>query len=63
MKWEMGGQQDVLDDAIARASELLTIRQGDMIYVAIGVQPWQLQSNDLIRCTDGENERLYCKIK
>lgn len=63
MKWEMGGQQEVLDDAIARASELLTIRQGDMIYVAIGVQPWQLQSNDLICCADGEKEQLYCKIK
>ncbi len=63
MEWALAGGQEVLDDALARASELLTIRQGDLIYVALNVQPWQLQSNDLIRCADGEKEQLYCKIK
>lgn len=55
--------EEILNSAVARASELLTIRQGDLIYVALNAQPWQLQPNDLIRCTDGEKELLYCKIK
>ena len=55
--------QEEFDRAVARASELLTIRQGDLIYVAHNVEPWKLQTNDVIRCMNGENELLYCKIK
>lgn len=63
MEWALEDRQEVLDKAIARASELLTIRQGDLIYAALNVQAWSLQPNDLIRCADGEKEMLYCKIK
>ena len=59
-----GGElQAMFDQAIARASELLTIRQGDLIYVACNVRPWKLQTNDVIRCVNGDEEILYCKIK
>ena len=55
--------QELFDRALARASELLTIRQGDLIYVAQNIQPWQLRTNDVIRAVSGEEEQLYCKIK
>ena len=59
-----GGElQAMFDQAVARASELLTIRQGDLIYVACNVRPWKLQKNDVIRCVNGDEEILYCKIK
>ena len=61
---QWGGElREVFDQAVARASELLTIRQGDMIYVAQNVQPWRLQTNDVIRAVNGNEEILYCKIK
>lgn len=61
---EWGGDlREVFDQAVARVSELLTIRQGDLIYVARNGQPWQLQMNDVIRACSGDDELLYCKIK
>ena len=61
---QWGGElREVFDQAVARASELLTIRQGDLIYVAQNVQPWRLQTNDVIRAVNGDEEILYCKIK
>lgn len=50
-------------DAVARVSDLVTIRQGDLIYIACRQTPWQLQVEDIVRCTSGEEETLYCKIK
>ncbi len=55
--------QETLDQAVARVSQMLTIRQGDLIYVAANEQPMQLQREDIIRCVAGEVEQLYCKIK
>ena len=55
--------REAFDRAVAKASELLTIRQGDLIYVAKNMQPWQLQTNDVIRAVNGDEEILYCKIK
>ena len=63
MTWAPEGMQDALDQAVARVSDLLTIRQGDLIYVAMNTRPWQLQQEDILRCTNDEQERLYCKIK
>ena len=61
---EWGGDlREVFDQAVARVSELLTIRQGDLIYVAHNEQPWQMQMNDVIRACSGDDELLYCKIK
>ena len=54
---------DCLDNAVAQASEMLTIRQGDLIYLAYQGAPLQLQNEDIVHCTDGNAETLYCKIK
>ena len=55
--------REELDRAVARVSEMLTIRQGDLIYVASRQTPLQLQREDIIRCVNGGHEQLYCKIK
>ena len=55
--------REMFAQAIARASELMTIRQGDLIYVARRQEPWQLQTNNVIRCMRENEEILYCKIK
>ena len=56
-------EQQVLDNAVAKVSELLTIRQGDLIYVAGLETPWQLQTEDVLRAESEGTETLYCKIK
>ena len=63
MTWEAEGLQEVFDAAVARASELMTIRQGDLIYVARLQEPWRLQGEDILRCACGDKEGLYCRIK
>lgn len=62
-EWPNEGMQEVLDAAVAKVSELLTIRQGDLIYVAAQQTPWQLQTNDVVCCMNGDKEQLYCKVK
>lgn len=52
-----------LNRALEKVSNMLTIRQGDLIYVAIPQQPWRLEAEDTIRCLSDEKEHLYCKIK
>ena len=56
-------QQQKIDEAVAHVSALLTIRQGDLIYVAHRQAPWPLQAEDIIRCENEGKEQLYCKIK
>lgn len=56
-------QRELFDEAVSRVSRLLTIRQGDLIYVASDCEPWRLQTNDIIRSVSGDDELLYCKIK
>ena len=63
MTWDAEGLQQLFDNALSRASELMTIRQGDLIYVARKQEPWLLQTEDILRCSQGEKETLYCKIK
>ena len=63
MIWDTDSLQEVFDNALSRASELMTIRQGDLIYVAREQEPWRLQAEDILRCSQGEKETLYCKIK
>lgn len=62
-EWMPADLREQTDNAIARASELLTIRQGDLIVIAANSQPWTMQNNDVIQCLCGDNETLYCKIK
>ena len=51
------------EEAISRASKVMTIRQGDLIYIQKCQTPREVQKEEII-CVeiDGE-EKLYCKIK
>ena len=51
------------DEALARVSEIMTIRQGDMIFIDENVDNRPLVSEEVIRVCDGEEELLYCKVK
>ena len=51
------------EEAIAEASKVMTIRQGDLIYIQAKSTPRKVEKEEIIRKElDGE-ERLYCKIK
>lgn len=51
------------EEAIAEASKVMTIRQGDLIYIQVDRAPRNVQKEEIIRVeVDGE-EKLYCKIK
>ena len=51
------------DEAIVEASKVMTIRQGDLIYIQKRCAPRPVQKEEVIRIeTEGE-EQLYCKIK
>ena len=51
------------EEAIAEASKVMTIRQGDLIYIQAKCAPRKVEREEVIRKeTDGE-EKLYCKIK
>ena len=51
------------EEAIARASKVMTIRQGDLIYIQRAVTPRQVEKEEVIRVEIGGEEKLYCKIK
>ena len=51
------------EEAIARASKVMTIRQGDLIYIHSKEAPRAVHKEEvIIREINGE-EKLYCKIK
>ena len=51
------------EQAIEQASKVMTIRQGDLIYIQAARAPQKVQKEDIISVeVDGE-EKLYCKIK
>lgn len=62
-EWSSEGLRELFDAAVAKVSELLTIRQGDLIYIAKRQTPWRLQTNDVVRSVKDGQELLYCKIK
>lgn len=51
------------EDAIAQASKLMTIRQGDLIYIQANKPPRPVQKEEIIRVEIEGEEKLYCKIK
>ena len=51
------------EEAIARASKLMTIRQGDLIYIQKADAPRKVEKEDIIRIEVNGEEKLYCKIK
>ncbi len=51
------------EEAIEQASKVMTIRQGDLIYIQAKQAPRLVQKEEIITVeVDGE-EKLYCKIK
>lgn len=52
-----------IDEAIARISRVMTIRQGDMVFVDCAEPPKALIRDEVIQYRYNEQELLYCKIK
>ena len=51
------------DEAIHRVSAIMTIRQGDLIFVDCNVASRPLVKEEVIVVNTDEQELLYCKIK
>ena len=51
------------EEAIAEASKVMTIRQGDLIYIQRKQAPRAVQREEVIRQEIDGEEKLYCKIK
>lgn len=51
------------EQAIAAASKVMTIRQGDLIYIQAKQTPRPIQKEEIIRKEINGEEKLYCKIK
>ena len=51
------------EEAIAQASRLMTIRQGDLIYIQAKRPPRIVKKEEIIRVEIDGEEKLYCKIK
>ena len=51
------------EEAIAQASKVMTIRQGDLIYIQKKQAPRVVHKEDIIRKEIDGEEKLYCKIK
>jgi 2-keto-4-pentenoate hydratase/2-oxohepta-3-ene-1,7-dioic acid hydratase in catechol pathway len=52
-----------MDEAIEHASQVMTIRQGDMIAIDINVESRKLDKEETILVESNGEELLYCKIK
>ena len=51
------------EEAIAEASKVMTIRQGDLIYIQRAQAPRPVEKEEIIRMEIDGEEKLYCKIK
>lgn len=51
------------EEAIVEASKVMTIRQGDLIYIQADCEPRQVQKEEVLRVEIEGEEKLYCKIK
>ena len=51
------------EEAVAAASKVMTIRQGDLIYIHKKHTPRVVHKEDIIRTEANGEEKLYCKIK
>ena len=51
------------EEAVAEASKVMTIRQGDLIYIQAKRAPRKVQKEDILRVEIDGEEKLYCKIK
>ena len=62
-QWTMDNLLISPEEAIAQASKLMTIRQGDLIYIQANKPPRLVQKEEIIRVEIEGEEKLYCKIK
>ena len=51
------------EEAIEKASKVMTIRQGDLIYIHAKQAPRAVHKEEIIRVEIDGEEKLYCKIK
>ena len=51
------------EEAVAQASKVMTIRQGDLIYIQAKRAPRLVKKEEVIRKEIDGEEKLYCKIK
>jgi hypothetical protein len=51
------------EEAIVEASKVMTIRQGDLIYIQRCQAPRPVHKEEIIRVEIDGEEKLYCKIK
>lgn len=51
------------EEAIEEASKVMTIRQGDLIYIQANQAPRRVEKEEIIRVEIDGQEKLYCKIK
>ncbi len=51
------------EEAIAQASKVMTIRQGDLIYIHKRQEPVPVHKDDVITGMLNGEEKLHCKIK
>ena len=51
------------EEAVAEASKVMTIRQGDLIYIQAKQAPRKVEKEEIIRKEIDGEEKLYCKIK
>ena len=51
------------EEAIAEASKVMTIRQGDLVYIQAKCAPHKVEKEEIIRKEVDGKELLYCKIK
>ena len=51
------------EEALAEASKVMTIRQGDLIYIHRALAPHPVTKEEVIRVEIDGEEKLYCKIK
>ena len=57
-EWLMSPQE-----AIEEASKVMTIRQGDLIYIQAAQAPRKVEREEILRIEVEGEEKLYCKIK
>ncbi len=62
-KWKMENYVLSPEEAISEASKVMTIRQGDLIYIQAKQAPKPVQKEEVIRGEIDGEEKLYCKIK
>lgn len=51
------------EEAIEDVSRLMTIRQGDLIYIDMSMPARRVERNEVIEGPEWAKEKLYCKIK